>query len=497
MTISAGYTPDSYDGDGIATQFAVTFPFFEEDELEVILLVDATGLEYPQLLNTDYTVTGGAQGLAIPTTGQVEMTVKPAVGETLIIRRTTDREQQIDFTRGGPLAPNSLEGGLDRATMINQEDEEAKNRSLRFPKSDDPSLDAELPGSLNRISTVLGFNASSEPICITGSIDSTLVAVTAVGTNIVGFNTIAEVIDYLSLFTTRGDILTAGVAGIEQRLELGADDTVLRSDGTDALWAQTPLPRGYLAGGNLSPDVVPTTDILIGPVACRDSLNAGSIIDAGMVKEINAIWEAGTNNGGMPNGLLAADTWYHVFAIRNPTTGAVDFGFDTSLTAVNLIVDHTGSGGGDASGFTQYRRLGSILVDAGSQIEPFTQVGDEFLWDDAVTGDIFDTTAIAASRQAVALTVPPDVVVWALFHANLMDTAVDRVFFSSLDETDADPTDADGTVSLFTAGSGLGAAGKFAIRTNTSRQIGYRGHTGGGDLYAATVGWIDSRGRND
>jgi hypothetical protein len=43
------------------------------------------------------------------------------------------------------------------------------------------------------------------------------------------------------VFTTRGDLLRAGVAGAEERLALGADGQFLKSDGTDALWAELPV----------------------------------------------------------------------------------------------------------------------------------------------------------------------------------------------------------------------------------------------------------------
>ena len=45
MTISAAYAIDQYAGNDVTTNFAVTFPFFGEDEIEVIITVDATGVE--------------------------------------------------------------------------------------------------------------------------------------------------------------------------------------------------------------------------------------------------------------------------------------------------------------------------------------------------------------------------------------------------------------------------------------------------------------------
>ena len=39
------------------------------------------------------------------------------------------------------------------------------------------------------------------------------------------------------VFTTRGDLVRAGVSGVAERLPLGANGYVLTSDGTDAAWA--------------------------------------------------------------------------------------------------------------------------------------------------------------------------------------------------------------------------------------------------------------------
>ena len=72
-----------------------------------------------------------------------------------------------------------------------------------------------------------------------------------------------------------------------------------------------------------------------------------------LTKQIDANWAVGDDAGGFPSGLtLTNDTWYHVFLIRRSDTGVVDGGFDTSITAANLLTD--------ASDYDSYRRIGSI-----------------------------------------------------------------------------------------------------------------------------------------
>lgn len=83
-------------------------------------------------------------------------------------------------------------------------------------------------------------------------------------------------------------------------------------------------------------------------------------------KSIAANWTAGTNNGGFPSGIsFANDTDYYVFIIGNKTTGAIDAGFDTSSTAVNLLAD--------ASGYTHYRKIGTVRSKAALTEIRFTE----------------------------------------------------------------------------------------------------------------------------
>ncbi len=120
---------------------------------------------------------------------------------------------------------------------------------------------------------------------------------------------------------------------------------------------------------------------------------SGQAVASALTKRLDASWVAGTNQGGLFTGSEASNTWYHCFAIYNPTTLASDFGFDTSITAANI-----------PSGFTKYKRVGSIRNDGSSNILPFTQVKDTFL----LTTPIADvaTTQTLNSETLRTLTTP-------------------------------------------------------------------------------------------
>jgi len=71
--------------------------------------------------------------------------------------------------------------------------------------------------------------------------------------------------------------------------------------------------------------------------------------------------------GGFPSGLsLTADTAYYVYVIAK-ADGTVDAGFDSSITAANLL--------SDATGYTKYRRIATIRTDSASNIRAYKQIG--------------------------------------------------------------------------------------------------------------------------
>lgn len=124
------------------------------------------------------------------------------------------------------------------------------------------------------------------------------------------------------------------------------------------------VPSNYIIGliPSNGTDTVKDIDFLTG--ICKDSTNVLSLEStSAFTKQIDANWALGTDQGGFPSALtLSIDTWYHLFIIGK-TDGSVDFGFDTDLSATNLL--------SDATGFTLFRRVGSVLTDGSSNIIQF------------------------------------------------------------------------------------------------------------------------------
>jgi hypothetical protein len=158
MTISTTTTRVAYTGDGITTAFTVPFPFFAADELEVIERDAAAGSEILRVLGTHYTVAGGNGGA-----GTVTATSAPLAAVQWVIRRSTARVQETDYTPNDPFPADTHEKALDRLTMIGQELGEESDRALKFPKTDAATLDPTLPGSIARAGRVLAFDGAGAP----------------------------------------------------------------------------------------------------------------------------------------------------------------------------------------------------------------------------------------------------------------------------------------------------------------------------------------------
>jgi hypothetical protein len=136
-----------------------------------------------------------------------------------------------------------------------------------------------------------------------------------------------------------------------------------------ATYIDAGLPRGYLSGMGLSNATDTAHDITVAVGEVRDNANAVDIVLASaMTKRIDATWASGSGNGGLASGVsLGNNTWYHVHAIV--VSGSADIGFDTSITAANLVANNSASA---------FRRIGAVLTDGSANILNFIQDGDSY-----------------------------------------------------------------------------------------------------------------------
>ncbi len=212
-----------------------------------------------------------------------------------------------------------------------------------------------------------------------------------------------------------------------------------------------------------------------------DSVGDEPIDFTAMIKRIDANWVAGTNQGGFPSALtIAANTTYHCFVIKDTTNTLEDAGFDTSLTATNLLAD--------ATDYTKYRRIGSVITDGSSNIRVFTQVGHDFMYPSAIRDVNVSVLSSTTSRQLYTVTAP----------LGIKTRVYMRLHNSSNSAYLVQDPDEDGQVVSVTASPGAtssdSVANEISIYTDTSSQIAFR-HDGTqtSNIDFMTYGYRDER----
>lgn len=157
MTIAKTGSQESYAGDGVTVAFSFGYRFFDDTDLDVYIVTDATGVAVLQTLTTHYSVTntGTESG------GTVTMVTAPASGETLLIQRDIPKTQPVDYKANDPFPAETHETALDRLTLQRQDSTQAGARHVGFPVGD--TANPELPEAPTRASKLFGFDAAGAP----------------------------------------------------------------------------------------------------------------------------------------------------------------------------------------------------------------------------------------------------------------------------------------------------------------------------------------------
>ena len=100
MTLTATTNKVAYSGNGSTTSFPVTFIYWDNSDVRVILSNNTTGVETVWTNGTQYTLTGGdgATGTLTIDTSPTDYT--PATGETLTIKSNLPDTQSTSLPLG-------------------------------------------------------------------------------------------------------------------------------------------------------------------------------------------------------------------------------------------------------------------------------------------------------------------------------------------------------------------------------------------------------------
>lgn len=255
---------------------------------------------------------------------------------------------------------------------------------------------------------------------------------------------------------------------------------------------QNQMAFGFLSGLAISNDAGDTAhDILILEGQCRDAADSQNIrMTNNIIKQIDANWAEGDSAGGFPSGLtLSNNTWYHVFVIAK-TDGTVDAGFDTSLTATNLLAD--------ATGYTKYRRVGSVITDGSANIRAFaaTEMGGGDLYV-SYSDPSLDVSVTDLSTTAVLYTIATPLGIKTLAHYRSNAVAAGNtviVLVSSPDNSDEAPSvSAAPLISIRSPANAVEGVSIESQMTNTSSQLRARATTSSTTFRLSVFAFTDFR----
>lgn len=303
MTVTATTNRVSFAGNGVTTAFAFTFPITAKADL-LVMTQSSGGTEATLALNTDYTVS------AAPWTsgGTVTATTAPASGVTLHIIGNTPNTQGVTLQDGGPLPAATLNGALDRLTMIVRRAFDKLSRvpilrdtdswgtgqidggGNRYTNAADGIDDTDLATIAQLASAVAGpagppgptgppgpagsgagdmLRAENLADLINAGTARTNLGV-AIGTNVQAYdNTLTEL---AALVAATGSLAIGDGADSWAVLPIGTNNQVLTSNGTTAAWA-TPAsstgavgPSGFRLSLLTGTSIITTTTTGIGTV---------------------------------------------------------------------------------------------------------------------------------------------------------------------------------------------------------------------------------------
>lgn len=112
------YAPDVYTGTGLQVDFSITFEFTADTDVQALIREDV--VDTVLTAGVDYTISGTT----------LTCTVAPTTDQELVIYSEIALTQQRQFRNTGPLDMTQIEAGLDRLTLIVQQQGDAIQRKV-------------------------------------------------------------------------------------------------------------------------------------------------------------------------------------------------------------------------------------------------------------------------------------------------------------------------------------------------------------------------------
>lgn len=370
MSISSGANRKAgpFNGNGATVAFPFTFKVFAAADL-LVVQTDASGVESPQTLTTNYTVSLNANQDSNPG-GTVTMNVAPPTNYLITIGSQVPNTQPMVLTNGGNYYPTVQNDAADRAVILIQQLAEKVLRAFTLPFSAPAGVSAQVPlpaanmavkwnatatglvnstydpdatGTAAAAAATSATNAANSATSASGSatsasnsasaaaasaasaaanvpvaIHSATSKTTPVGADELGLwdsvTGLLNKISFTNLWANLSSLYMAIVAP-------GTSGNVLTSNG--AAWiSQAPASNAPIQGAIKGLNAYSTGldahyYASIDEVALKDGSN-NYITRRNVFYDVNTAAAAGAN--ALDTGTVAANSWYSVWAIYNPTT---------------------------------------------------------------------------------------------------------------------------------------------------------------------------------
>ena len=204
---------------------------------------------------------------------------------------------------------------------------------------------------------------------------------------------------------------------------------------------------------------------------------SGQAYATAMIKRLDALWTAGTNQGGLDTGAKAANIFYHCFAIYNPTTKASDFLFSASPSSPTL-----------PNGFTKKRKIASLRTNGSNNIRNGNYVFFSNSYSFEYQTKILFSQGTTSTTGAVVDTECPAYVTAEII-ANQSSTENCSTLITTLDLDDEAPVHS--SYANISSSSQYNGATTLFVRTNSLGQIRKRSSGVSGTLSLRAKGWTE------
>lgn len=330
MTVPTLASRNDAVGNGSTPTYDYDYKIFSEGDLRVIVKRSSDDVEFPLVLDTDYTVDPDTIGMndggtiTLIDDGQewLDGDGDLASGYEITIRRVREILQQTDVRNQGPFNAVLHEDAFDHLIMVDQQQQDELDRSFKLPETEAGSDAATiLPSLADRASNFLAFDASGNPIAAAGVTDVPVSAfmetvlddaTAAAARTTLGVPSNAEAI-LDTLIDAKGDLIVGTAADTAARKAVGSDGRVLMADSGQSdglLWQEMAgynLINGIIAESRAANAVTYAVKTLAGAdpstsdpvyVIFRDAAaGTGGYVRRKLTAALSFTWSSGSTGG--------------------------------------------------------------------------------------------------------------------------------------------------------------------------------------------------------